>query len=291
MIRTTRLRPTAARCLAWSLVVASVAGMDRLTADQSAVVRMIAIAAGLLVAFKAVVTVEARAGGMPPLASWKWLLFATLTVDMRPKLFQHAGGPPRPGVGRLLRRAAAHSATGLGILWIARQWRATTVPPPIASAVLLVGVCLVFHYGALTLLAAAWRLAGVPADELHRRPTAARSLSEFWAGRWNLPFSALTARVVCRPLRRFGDRVALFAAFVFSGLAHEAAISLPVRAGFGGPLAYFLLHGGLVVAERRLRPERWGVAGRLWTAAWLVVPLPLLFHRPFLDGVVWPLVG
>jgi alginate O-acetyltransferase complex protein AlgI len=30
--------------------------------------------------------------------------------------------------------------------------------------------------------------------------------------------------------------------------------------------------------------------GRLWTVFWLVLPLPLLFHRPFLAGVVWPLL-
>ena len=27
------------------------------------------------------------------------------------------------------------------------------------------------------------------------------------------------------------------------------------------------------------------------TLAWLLVPLPILFHRPFLAGVVWPLIG
>jgi hypothetical protein len=24
---------------------------------------------------------------------------------------------------------------------------------------------------------------------------------------------------------------------------------------------------------------------------WLALPLPLLFHRPFLEGCVWPLIG
>jgi len=31
--------------------------------------------------------------------------------------------------------------------------------------------------------------------------------------------------------------------------------------------------------------------GRLWTLSWLTLPLPLLFHRPFLAGVIWPLLG
>jgi Membrane bound O-acyl transferase family len=284
---------TVRRILAWALVVISVVGIDRMTRVEPAGVRMVAITAGLLLAFKVVVTVEAREEGMPPPAAWQWLLFAGLSVDMRPELFRNVGAPPRQGVPRLLARAADHTAIGVGLLWVARGLRTTSTGDSIpAVAALLVGVCLVFHYGLFTLLAAAWRLVGVPADELHRRPTAARSLTEFWGRRWNLPFSALTARVVYRPVRRrLGAGAALFAAFALSGVLHEAAISLPVRSGFGGPLAYFLLHGGLVLAERRLRPEGWGFAGRAWTAAWLVVPLPLLFHQPFLDGVVWPVLG
>jgi alginate O-acetyltransferase complex protein AlgI len=84
-------------------------------------------------------------------------------------------------------------------------------------------------------------------------------------------------------------------AFLASGLLHEIAISLPVGAGFGLPLSYFALHGALMLAERRLeesgRPlsrHKW--LGRAWTLFWLVAPLPILFHRPFLEGVVWPLL-
>lgn len=53
-----------------------------------------------------------------------------------------------------------------------------------------------------------------------------------------------------------------------------------------------LVHFGLV--ERALaargRPLG-GATGRAWTVFWLVLPLPLLFHRPFLAGVAWPLIG
>jgi hypothetical protein len=37
------------------------------------------------------------------------------------------------------------------------------------------------------------------------------------------------------------------------------------------------------------RPVAW--VGRAWALAWLVLPLPILFHRPFLAGVLWPLLG
>jgi len=72
------------------------------------------------------------------------------------------------------------------------------------------------------------------------------------------------------------------------------AISVPVRAGFGLPLLYFLLHGGLVLVERALaktgRPLS-EMGGRVWTLFWLGAPLPILFHRPFLAGAIWPLIG
>ena len=34
-----------------------------------------------------------------------------------------------------------------------------------------------------------------------------------------------------------------------------------------------------------------GALGFAWTAFWLLLPLQLLFHGPFLRGVLWPLVG
>ncbi|MGZ8781078.1 MAG: hypothetical protein ACXW31_14245 [Thermoanaerobaculia bacterium] len=56
---------------------------------------------------------------------------------------------------------------------------------------------------------------------------------------------------------------------------------------FGMPTLYFLLHGVLVGLERRFPC----LASRAWTLFWLVAPLPILFHPPFLRGVVWPLVS
>lgn len=82
--------------------------------------------------------------------------------------------------------------------------------------------------------------------------------------------------------------------FLVSGLLHEMAISLPVGRGYGGPLGYFVLHGGLVLAEEGLaakgRPVT-GIFGRFWTLAWLVLPLPILFHRAFVSEVLLPLVA
>ena len=165
----------------------------------------------------------------------------------------------------------------------------------LATAPLLAGLSLAVHFGFCNLLAGAWRLRGVACDALFRAPLRSRSLSEFWSRRWNLAFSEMTAIAAYRPISsRAGRGPALLASFALSGLLHEMAISLPVRAGFGRPFLYFALQGALVLVERAL--ERRGRAlegwiGRAWTVVWLALPLPLLFHRPFLAGVVWPLIG
>ena len=57
-----------------------------------------------------------------------------------------------------------------------------------------------------------------------------------------------------------------------------------------------MLHGFLMTVEARLakasRPiDRVPWIGRIWTFTWLLAPLAILFHRPFLIGVVWPLIG
>jgi alginate O-acetyltransferase complex protein AlgI len=57
-------------------------------------------------------------------------------------------------------------------------------------------------------------------------------------------------------------------------------------------MLYFVLHATATGAEGRLRIARWRPwAARLWTWAWLLIPLPLLFHQAFRDALVLPLVG
>jgi Membrane bound O-acyl transferase family len=296
----TRLRPVAvARTAAWALAVGGGVGVERLTADEPAGVRMLAIVLELILGMKAVVTVEAQAAGMPALKPWQWFGFAGLWVGMRPQLFATAGGAPRAGAGRYLVRGLLWSAAGVALLVLSRElWGGEPVRQVALSGLMLVALSIVLHFGTLTVLAGLWRFAGVDARPLHRAPLKARSLTEFWGRRWNLAFSEMTALAAYRPLRRVvGEPAAVLASFALSGLLHEAAISVPVRAGYGGPLAYFLLHGCLTLVERaRARqglrpPEAWGVWGRVWTLGWLALPLPILFHAPFVKAVVWPLAG
>jgi alginate O-acetyltransferase complex protein AlgI len=290
-------RGPAARAAAWTLVVGAVALVERICTEQPAGLRMLALIGTLLYAMKAVVTVDGMEPGRPPLTPWRWLAFAAAWPGMRPEPFARAGGPPLPGAADLVRHGATRLVLGAALMALARYVWAETGSRLLATVLALPGLSFILHFGIFNVAAGVWRYLGVDVHSLFRAPLLSKSLAEFWGRRWNLAFSEMAAIGVYRPLsRRLGKPVGLLAAFLFSGLLHELAISLPVVAGFGLPLLYFAVHGALMLTERGLeragRPVyRWPWLGRAWTTFWLVAPLPILFHRPFLQGVVWPLLG
>ncbi len=92
----------------------------------------------------------------------------------------------------------------------------------------------------------------------------------------------MLAVTVSRPLTpRLGRAASVVAAFLASGVLHELAISVPAGGGYGLPTLYFALHGALVATRAR---------GRAMTLLAVILPLPLLFHPPFLHAVVIPLL-
>ena len=285
----------ASRFLAWSLLALGIAAVHGVAVAEPAGVRMLALIACGLAGMKVLVIVEERARGMGPLSLSRWLGFAVLWPGMQPRLFEQRRRGPLTGAAALFRRGALHVVSGAVLVALARLAWTRSHSLLLVSILLLPGLSLLLHFGFCNLLAGAWRLAGVPCGALFRAPLRSQSLSEFWSRRWNLAFSEMTSIAVYRPLaRRLGRPTAIYAGFAVSGLLHEMAISLPVASGFGLPLLYFLLHGGLVLLEgtlarRAFSPRGW--AGRVWTLVWLGAPLPILFHAPFLAGVIWPLVG
>ena len=273
-------------------------GVERLCGGEPAGFRMLAIIVVLLFAMKAVVGVEAGDGAR--LRFGPWLGFAGAWPGMRPVPFTALPHPPRDGSSELLRRGAARLAVGVMLIVVARVVWTTSLGSAslrrgLATVLLLPGLSLALHFGLFNLLTGAWRRLGVDCRPLFRAPLRSRSLAEFWGKRWNLGFSEMAALAVFRPLRRrLGTSTAMTTAFLFSGLLHELAISVPVRAGYGLPMAYFALHAFAMRLEQRPRIAAWlkrPGRGRAWTMAWLAAPLPLLFHRPFLVGCVWPILG
>ncbi len=214
--------------------------------------------------------------------------FVFLWPGMKPSTFEERGPGPLAGTDHLL--ADGFVRLGLGALLVAvgRAAWIETGSRWLTAALLLPGISLVLHFGVLNVLAGCWRFVGVDAYRLFRAPLLARSLSEFWGRRWNLAFSEMVTVAVYRPVSaKLGRGAGTFAAFVFSALTHELALSVPARGGYGLPSVYFLLQGALVLVEKR---TGW-TPGRVWTLAALTLPLPLLFNGPCLDAIVWPLVG
>lgn len=188
-----------------------------------------------------------------------------------------------------VRHGLAVMALGLAgwasLIWFA-PYLSRTVTGWLGVAVILTTV----HLGFSDVLTGTFRRAGFGVRRLFRDPLLSRSLAEFWGRRWNLAYVELNLTWLLPLLRPRLGRWATPAAFAFSGLFHELAISVPVGRGYGGPMAYFTLHAVLTYLEPRLGLARWpGLLARLWTWGWLLLPLPLLFHSAFRDALLVPL--
>lgn len=173
--------------------------------------------------------------------------------------------------------------------------RAEPYSAMLAGWVGMVGMISSLHFGGFHLLSLVWRRAGVAAVPIMNAPTRATSLASFWGTRWNRAFSTPARRFVLLPLgRRIGLRAAALAVFVISGVLHELVISLPARGGYGLPTAYFGVQALGLAFERTRLARRLGLGrglrGWAFTLAVTAVPLPWLFHRPFVEQVILPML-
>jgi hypothetical protein len=199
----------------------------------------------------------------------------------------------RPAVEmREWREATIKTLAGALLIWTAVR----VVPfrhPLFAAWLGMLGIILSMHFGLFHLISAAWRSAGIRAEPIMRQPLESQSLGEFWGKRWNLGFRQLSHALVFQPLqRRFGVVAGTLGAFLASGLIHDLVISVPARAGYGLPTAYFLIQGCGVIAERSGTGKRLGLGhgfrGWLWMAAVTAGPLFILFHPWFALRVILP---
>jgi hypothetical protein len=165
--------------------------------------------------------------------------------------------------------------------------------PYVVGWIGMIGLVLILHFGVFHLLSCFWRSVGLQARPLMNRPLASTSLSEFWGRRWNTAFRDLTHQFLFRPCASwFGPRWGILVGFLFSGAVHDLVISVPAQGGYGGPTVFFAIQGLAMVIERSPLGHRTGLgfgwSGRLFAFAVLVAPVGLLFHRPFVVGVIVP---
>ncbi len=144
----------------------------------------------------------------------------------------------------------------------------------------------IFHFGLLDLNAQFWKFLGKNTKPIMNAPWKAKTLSEFWGKRWNMAFRDAAHQLIFKPMKKkLGATSAILAVFLFSGIVHEAVISIPASGGYGGPMAYFLIQFFGLMLQRKFKV----LAKAPFT--WLVLfgPLPWLFHEPFFMNVFLPI--
>ena len=285
--------------LSWCVLIAAIAAIDLIFLQQSPILRMLAIIATTFTSMKVIAVTEGYKGKPVTLKFNQWFIFAAGWAGMRAQPFETLGGTAIPNAWPMIRFGISRIIGGLLLILLAHgivklSWNSEVVYV-LTSAILLVGFSLILHFGLLSISAGMWRLSGVNTYFLFKEPAKATSLTEFWSKRWNLAFSEMTAIAIFRPLRnRVGSAGALIAAFLFSGLLHELALSVPVNHGYGLPTLYFAIHGAVVLVEKWLKTNNVKfltnkVIARVWVFFWLVAPMPLLFHASFIKEILWPL--
>jgi len=281
-----------ARLLGWSIAALTVVVSHGMTIGQDPLIRMIVIVFLQLLSMKALVAIEFYPGGIG-LSFTQWTAFTAGWFGMKPQPFERLVHSSLP-IGGLLTKALSRVLIGFILLLL--SVKVETLQPGffLPQLCLLAGISFVFHFGVLALSVAWWRMLGVDIEELFRAPYRSYSLKEFWGKRWNLAFSEMTALVAYRPLKSvMGTQYAMTFSFLFSGLLHEIAISLPVMSGFGLPMAYFAIHATAMQLEGRSRIVKalltHRLMARVWVAAFLILPMPLLFHHQFVLEVMIPM--
>lgn len=188
--------------------------------------------------------------------------------------------------------ASFETVLGATFLWaVARVLPAGE--PLLRGWVGMLGLILLLHFGAFRVVSLMWQSLGVNAEPIMCAPLRSKSLSEFWGKRWNLGFRQLSHDLIFRPLHRtLGAGGAGFLVFLISGLIHDIVISLPARAGYGLPTAYFALQGAGVAVERSTLGKqlglRNGVRGWIFMALFTAGPAFGLFHPWFVLRVILP---
>jgi membrane bound O-acyltransferase family protein len=237
-------------------------------------------------------TWQRTAAGNVPV--WKHLAYLVAWPGMDATSFLEEGAISNPSHCRSTEWLTATAKLMFGVVLLFGVAR--TIPPQhpyVVGWIGMIGIVLILHFGVFHLLSCSWRNNGVQARPLMNRPLASTSLAEFWGRRWNTAFRDLTYRLLFRPCASwFGPRWGIFAGFLFSGAVHDLVISVPARGGYGGPTVFFTIQGTAMVIERTAFGRRIGLgsgwSGRLFAATVLIAPAGLLFHRPFVEGIIVP---
>jgi len=153
-------------------------------------------------------------------------------------------------------------ALAAAVLVFGQDWAAVSFVVEHGLKVLCIYAVLV---PAVNAMAAATRLAGVPALDFMMNPAGAATPGQFWR-RWNLPAQQFLEEYAFKPAGgpRHSVRATLVT-FAVSGVAHEYVFDIAAGRILGWQLLFFAIQGLAVVATRRIRPSP--RAKPVWLAA------------------------
>ncbi len=287
--------------LNWAVFLAGTFIAERLSVHVHPLIRMLDIILVMFIGMKIITTGEMKKQKDFDLTLVQWLAFSFGWAGMRADIFQTLGQKSVEGWKEMILIGVSRLIAGLLIVFLAKyiftHGLGSEYNVVVISCLLLIGFSLTLHFGLLSISAGLWRYLGVKTYYLFNSPLKSGSLNSFWGKRWNLAFSEMTSIAIYRPLMKQTDaKAAFFLSFLFSGLLHEAAISLPVNNGFGLPLLYFAIQGLVMLAEQFLSKRnitffKNGSIAKLWMWFWIIVPAPVLFHIYFIREIIWPLAG
>jgi len=225
-------------------------------------------------------------------ATWRSAAYLLAWPGMDAEAFLDANRRVPPPLPTTSLWAIIETILGAILLWVV----ARSVPqgePLLRGWLGMLGLILLLHFGSFQIVGLLWQRFGVNAKSIMSAPLRSTSLGEFWGKRWNLGFRQLAHELIFRPLHRsLGAGAAGFFVFVASGLIHDLVISLPARAGYGLPTAYFVLQGVGMTVEHSEFGKRLGlghgVRGWSFMALFLAGPAFWLFHPWFVLRVILP---
>ena len=252
--------------------------------------RMFALIIVLLQSMKMMVTLNDHKHEF----NWqKWFVFSVLSVEMNPSYIFDKQAGPIPNWKSHIIIGLRHLLIGIGIMigayFLRKMDNIHFLFIYVLGLFLLVGLSQILHFGVLRINTGIAHFLGYPASVLFQAPMKSKSLREFWGKRWNIAFTQMTSIIVYKPLStKVGRQLSVIIAFLFSGILHEIAISFSVMECIGFPMIYFGIHAlGMSIESTFFRKKP---LGTWWVLAWLVFPLPILFHKPFMEQIVWPFI-
>ena len=127
------------------------------------------------------------------------------------------------------------------------------------------------------------RAVGWFAEDVFREPWMASDLADFWSRRWNRFIArTLTIEVYAPVKRRAGRVAAVLAAFLVSGVFHEAILGLSTGGGKDGRYtAFFLAQGVGILASSFVGGRLGALAPRAFAWVLVLATAPLFLGGPF----------